>query len=150
MSPKPFFDCGGQTCRIISDTMVCVKNAVGGKRSPKIFIGGAKVYGIILVDKTSWKRCLAMKKRFPILSLVILLVVLTTVAFAQDFKEMKKIAEQGDAMAQYLLGAMYYKGDGVKQDFAKAKFWYEKAAAQGLDWAQRALKEELNDVPPKN
>lgn len=41
------------------------------------------------------------------------------------------LAVQGDVAAQWRLGQMYYKGEGVRQDYEKAAFWYEKAAAQG-------------------
>jgi uncharacterized protein len=33
--------------------------------------------------------------------------------------------------AQYQLGLMYYKGQGVAQDYKQAAFWYQKAADQG-------------------
>ncbi len=81
-----------------------------------------------------------MKKRFPILSLVIFLVFLTSIAFAQDFLEIKEKAARGDAQAQYHLGLMYAKGEGVKQDFSQAKLWWEKAAAQGFAPAKETLK----------
>ena len=38
------------------------------------------------------------------------------------------LAEQGNAKAQFNLGACYYTGDGVKQDYKKALEWYFKAA----------------------
>ena len=34
-------------------------------------------------------------------------------------------------MAQFNLGLLYANGDGVPQDYATARQWYEKAAAQG-------------------
>jgi len=37
-------------------------------------------------------------------------------------------AEQGDADAQALLGAMYFNGKGVTQDYKEAVKWYRKAA----------------------
>ena len=43
----------------------------------------------------------------------------------------EKSAEEGDVDAQYALGVMYFSGDGVRQDYVKAREWYEKAAAQG-------------------
>ena len=44
---------------------------------------------------------------------------------------LKRKAEQGDADAQFNLGVLYYYGDGVPQDYAKARRWWEQAAAQG-------------------
>ena len=49
------------------------------------------------------------------------------------------LAEQGDSKAQYNLGAMYMKGEGVPQDNAKAVVWYRKAADQGHAEAQAQL-----------
>ncbi|CBJ83038.1 conserved hypothetical protein [Xenorhabdus bovienii str. Jollieti] len=41
------------------------------------------------------------------------------------------LANSGHIGAQYELGTMYSEGKGVKQDYIKAKDWYEKAALQG-------------------
>jgi len=48
-------------------------------------------------------------------------------------------AMQGYADAQYYLGVMYAKGDGVAEDDAEAVKWYRKAAEQGHDGAQYNL-----------
>jgi len=48
-------------------------------------------------------------------------------------------AEQGDAVAQRILGDMYAEGSGVVQDEAKAVEWFRKAATQGDSDAQRRL-----------
>ena len=45
-------------------------------------------------------------------------------------------AEAGDAAAQSSLGALYYNGQGVPQDFAKAAHWLRLAAHQGYAPAQ--------------
>jgi TPR repeat protein len=42
-------------------------------------------------------------------------------------------------MAQFNLGALYYDGHGVPQDYAAAVDWYRKAAEQGLAQAQGGL-----------
>jgi len=42
-----------------------------------------------------------------------------------------KAGDEGDADAQAKLGAMYYSGTGVPQDYAEAICWYRKAADQG-------------------
>jgi uncharacterized protein len=44
--------------------------------------------------------------------------------FATAFREWKTSAEQGDAGAQYNLGQMYRRGDGVAQDYNEAVRWY--------------------------
>lgn len=53
-----------------------------------------------------------------------------------DFRENLQAAEQGDAAAQYNLGAMYAEGQGVRRDDAEAVRWYRQAAEQGLAQAQ--------------
>ena len=50
-----------------------------------------------------------------------------------------KLAEQGDAEAQYRLGRLYTKGLGVPQDYTQAADLYRKAAEQGNAAAQRNL-----------
>jgi TPR repeat protein len=54
-------------------------------------------------------------------------------------KEIIQSAEQGDANAQRELGAMYYFGEGVPQDYKEALKWYSKSAEQGAADAQGAL-----------
>ena len=49
------------------------------------------------------------------------------------------IAETGDARAQYNLGLMSYKGQGVIQNFRKALRWFTRAAEQGDARAQYNL-----------
>ena len=53
--------------------------------------------------------------------------------------EVKAQAEAGDADAQFNLGLTYYHGQGVRQDYAEARRWYEKAVAQGHPQAQLNL-----------
>ncbi len=48
----------------------------------------------------------------------------------------RKAADQGYAPAQFNLGWMYDRGEGVPQDYAEAVKWYRKAADQGLSIAQ--------------
>ena len=48
-------------------------------------------------------------------------------------------AEQGNSQAQYNLGASYYNGDGVPQDYEQALWWFRKAAEQGHADAQYML-----------
>ena len=58
---------------------------------------------------------------------------------ALDFSQNQKLANQGNASAQYNLGVMYYKGDGILQDHSKAIEWFQKAANQGHTNAQYNL-----------
>ena len=51
----------------------------------------------------------------------------------------QQVAEQGDSYAQRFLGASFYLGLGVTQDYAEAAKWYKKAAEQGDSGAQNIL-----------
>lgn len=53
----------------------------------------------------------------------------------------KEAAEQGNRRAQYQLGLLYARGDGVNQDFVKAHQWLHKSAMQGHPKAQYFLGE---------
>lgn len=44
-----------------------------------------------------------------------------------------------DEIAQYYLGVMYMKGQGVEQDYEKAGEWFRKASKQGLAVAMYKL-----------
>ena len=56
-----------------------------------------------------------------------------------EFSELKRLAESGDADAQYNLGVMYAFGEGVAKDQVEAVKWYRKAAEQGDADAQYNL-----------
>ena len=56
--------------------------------------------------------------------------------YAAALAELRPLAEQGDATAQFNLGFMYDEGHGVPQDYAEAMTWYRRAAAQGDATAQ--------------
>ncbi len=59
--------------------------------------------------------------------------------YATAIRELRPLAEQGVAAAQYNLGNMYRLGEGVPQDYAMALQWYRKAAEQGVALAQTNL-----------
>jgi uncharacterized protein len=50
-----------------------------------------------------------------------------------------KLAEKGDADAQYELGRTYATGDGVTMDYGETLKWFRKAARQGHKEAKRQL-----------
>ncbi|OUD15512.1 SEL1-like repeat protein [Thioflexithrix psekupsensis] len=50
-----------------------------------------------------------------------------------------KLAKKGNAEAQFYLGAAYYKGEGIEQNYSEAVKWFRKAAEQGHVNAQTAL-----------
>jgi TPR repeat protein len=57
----------------------------------------------------------------------------------ERFSAHRKAAEQGDAVAQSVLGSCYASGAGVEQDHAEAAKWWRKAAEQGDVGAQYSL-----------
>ena len=78
-------------------------------------------------------------------------------AQAGDFEKAlsiwRPLAEQGNAAAQFNLGLMYEKGDGVPKDEQLAAKWYFKAALQGHTGAQLnlgTLYDEGKGVPEDN
>ena len=58
---------------------------------------------------------------------------------AESVEQIRAKAEQGDASAQYNLGVIYEKGQGVQQDYVKAYMWASLAADQGLEDAIKKL-----------
>ncbi len=61
-------------------------------------------------------------------------------AYATALRELRPLAEQGNAVAKFLLGNMYETGGkGVSQNDGQAAFWYRKAAEQGYALAQSRL-----------
>lgn len=69
-------------------------------------------------------------------------VAYTMQDFNKAFPIFQSLAETSDhAMAQYWLGMMYLKGQGVEQDYENAGKWFRKAAEQGIPQAQYKLGE---------
>ena len=84
--------------------------------------------------------------------IAILLAFLFSAAWAQSFEEgmtaykegnyetafevFQSLAEEGDAFAQFNVGAMYNNGEGVPADDSEAVRWYRAAAEQGHALAQ--------------
>ncbi len=97
------------------------------------------------IDITRAEVCNAAMKR--VTAFAVLLVVLAAPAwagwdeavaahkrgdYATALRELRPLAEQGDAPAQYYLGHMYRTGQGVVQDYAKALKWYRRAAERAM------------------
>ncbi len=84
--------------------------------------------------------------RFPI-ALVLSTICLAVAACSDDqvdmyasaLRELRPLAEQGDATSQYNLGVLYANGQGVPKDYVQARQWYEQAATQDLALAQYNL-----------
>ena len=54
----------------------------------------------------------------------------------ESTKDLRHLAQGGDAAAQNELGLLYYEGKGVPQSHRKAKEWFDKAVEQGHTGAQ--------------
>jgi TPR repeat protein len=59
--------------------------------------------------------------------------------YTTAFSKFKMLADQKNPMAQYVVGSMYEKGDGVREDDAEAEHWFRLSAAQGYAFAQDKL-----------
>jgi TPR repeat protein len=73
--------------------------------------------------------------------IILFLVMFSTLAYAtsDNFDQLIEKANAGDVTAQYRLGEMYNKGEGVPQDYKEALKWYRMAAEQGDTEAQYNL-----------
>lgn len=64
--------------------------------------------------------------------------------YNKDFKAalvgLKPAAEKGDSTAQFYLGAMYYNGQGVPQDYVTAYLWMTLSKEAGNHLAVDGLK----------
>lgn len=60
-------------------------------------------------------------------------------AQARPLPELQKLADRGDANAQWQMGVRYHNGEGVPQDDALAFHWFLRAAEQGNVDAQATL-----------
>ena len=59
--------------------------------------------------------------------------------YAQAASYFRKAAELEHRMAQFLLGLMYSRGEGVGQDYSEAAVWWRKAASHGVPDAQLSV-----------
>ena len=60
-------------------------------------------------------------------------------AYDEAFSIFQELSYKGYHKAQYWLAHMFVLGEGRKEDFKQAKFWYEKAASRGNADAMREL-----------
>lgn len=60
-------------------------------------------------------------------------------AFEQALEEFLPLAKRGHSEAQYVLGQMYYFGQGVPQNFATSVQWFTRSAEGGWAAAQHDL-----------
>ncbi|HTZ96491.1 MAG TPA: GAF domain-containing protein [Terriglobales bacterium] len=63
----------------------------------------------------------------------------STQASLNDLAGLRRLAEQGDSVAQFAVGTRYATGQDVPQDYAQATRWFTQAAEQGSVIAQATL-----------
>lgn len=61
----------------------------------------------------------------------------------------RAMAEQGNAKAQSVLGAMYRRGQGVSRSPVRAFLWFSRAAASGDVQAKAELREVSQTMTPE-
>lgn len=59
--------------------------------------------------------------------------------YAEAARQMRPLAESGDAKAQFWLGRLHAGGRGVPKDHRQAMRWFERAGGQGHVMAQLSL-----------
>ena len=79
-----------------------------------------------------------MRKHFFIFAIMVM-ICSVTIGQTTYSQELVNKAEAGNAEAQLNLGVCYSNGDGVDQDYAKAVYWFTKAAEHGYAIAQLNL-----------
>ena len=84
-----------------------------------------------MVSNQKFGNSLDMRNLLSVLLLCLLLASCGEEKTVEGEKTVQERAKAGNAMAQYNLGLMYDKGEGVPQDKAEAVKWYRKAAEQG-------------------
>ncbi len=77
-------------------------------------------------------------------------------AHPKSLEELRRLAEQGDADAQWQLGLRYHNGEDLPHDDAQAMQWFLRAAEQGVVsaqstvgayyWAGRGVPEDLSNA----
>jgi hypothetical protein len=69
----------------------------------------------------------------------LILCCVSTAVAGESVRQITRRAEQGDASAQYRLGRIYERGQGVNEDYRRALHWYRKAADANRPEAQYSL-----------
>jgi len=92
------------------------------------------------------------RKRLNMISMAVVIAAITALPALADFKAgmnaykkkdyvtaMREFKSDGKAKANFNIGIMHYKGEGVKQDKKEAAKWLHKSAEQGYGQAQFVL-----------
>jgi TPR repeat protein len=105
--------------------------------------GGLAAIAVLLALLANQQRITAEKERFATLEVLFrATTIIAKLQYQMDSETKDRVvalfqvgAEHGNPAFMNKLGDAYYSGEGVPQDYAKAREWYEKAAAKGHDGA---------------
>jgi TPR repeat protein len=68
--------------------------------------------------------------------------------FGRALRHWAPLAQRGDGAAQYNLGRMYARGEGVQRDFQEAYKWFTLAALAGRPEGERARRAVSHSMTP--
>jgi TPR repeat protein len=112
---------------------------------------------IFLEPENVWSKKLSITKLLLIVGLLAGMLIANSVAAENILKSNKALdafkngkyetalqlarplAQEGDAVAQFILGKMHQKGKGIEKNISEAKKWFSRAAAQQFAYAQFEL-----------
>lgn len=63
--------------------------------------------------------------------------------YTKAFNYYEQAAAHGEVLSEYALGCLYLEGQGVEQDFEKAKYWFEQAATKDYKPALTNMLDEI-------
>ena len=82
-----------------------------------------------------------MKKIFVTTTVLVLTFIYAGTGYAWEtqYDKVKRMAEHGMPMSQYMLGMMYENGEGVPRNVNESRRWYRKARDGGILMANARL-----------
>ncbi len=70
--------------------------------------------------------------------------------FEKAYKQFEKLSEMGDAKSQYNLSIIFYKGQGVPQNFKLAYFWSMMSKLHGQKEGKKIVNKSLKKISESN
>ena len=75
-----------------------------------------------------------------------LLLIFSSLVVASEPQQLQQLAKSNDPVAEFVLGNRYFKGDGVPQDYKKARTLWAKAAQRARHMRSPLLVQSATDV----
>ena len=66
--------------------------------------------------------------------------------FEKSYNKFLKLSEMGEAKSQYNLSVIFYKGEGITQNFKKSYYWAMMSKLNGQKVAQKLIKNNLKKI----